>query len=71
MNAEGIFWWGLAAAVVMLVAFVGLILLAMVVAVWRTLFKKQEPVPRSDVDEELQRMVDAARRGGSQTTDFE
>lgn len=69
VNGEAIFWWGLAAAVAMLVAFLGLILLAMVVAVWRSLFKK--PMPEPTFDAELQRMVEAARRGGSHPEDFE
>lgn len=68
MKIESMFVWGLAFAVALLIAFVAVILTMALVIAWRQVTKK---APSVEMDADLQKKIDEARRGGSQTSDFE
>lgn len=65
---EPMFLWALAFAVAMLIAFFGIIVVMALILAWRQVSGRYH---RVEVDEDLQRRIDAARRGGSQVDDFE
>jgi membrane protein implicated in regulation of membrane protease activity len=62
------FLWGLAFAVAMLIAFFAVLVVMALVLAWRQVSGRYH---RVEVDADLQRRIDAARRGGSQVDDFE
>lgn len=68
MKVESMFVWGLAFAVAMLMAFVAVVLVMALVIAWRQVAQRREHV---QVTDDLQKKIDEARRGGSQTADFE
>lgn len=68
MKVESMFVWGLAFAIAMLMAFVAVILVMALVLAWRQVTHRGE---RVEVSDDLQKKIDEARRGGSQTGDFE
>lgn len=68
MRYESVFVWGLAFAVAMLISIFGAIIVMALVLTWR----RMSASSRSPyVDEELGRKIEEARRGGSQTGDFD
>jgi hypothetical protein len=67
MRVDSLFVWGLAFAVVMLMAIVTIVVVMACVLAWRDVSKKYRKV---NVGEDLQKKIDEARRGGSQVDDF-